>query len=206
VSAALICGGTFVEGAGAVSRQSCSRLAGKRLTSNHGIKVIEHRTNAKGVVYACVPPNGRVRVAGVASDALGESQYSIIVLAVAGSWVALEFTNMVDPIADEHIAKAFNAASGRSYRFSEGGEVLEPMEDDPYAEGNERVLLNSFGQLALVVDGGAVNTRKIVGVEPSGERRVLDSGPPAQIPPASLTLKGHTVQWVDAGSTRTATL
>lgn len=192
--------------AGAATRGSCARLTGKRLVSNHRIRVLEHDTRANAVVYVCVPPNGRVRAAGSASDALRESGYSIAVLAVAGRWVALEFTSTVDPIADEHIAKVVNAADGKSYRFSEGGEVLEPMEYNPYAESDVRVLLNSSGQLALIVDGGGANTRKVVGVEPSGQRHVLDTGPPAQIPAASLTLQGHNVTWVDDGSTRTATL
>lgn len=205
-SLALIGAGLFAQAAGAVSRQSCANLKGKRLARSRTIKVVEQRSSDIGVVYACVPPNGRVRRAGIASDALHEWNYSVAVLAVAGSWVALEFTSMVDPISDEHVSKVFDAARGKSYRFSEGGQLLEPMEEDPYAEGDERVLLNSFGQLALVVDGGVPSARKIVGIESSGRRRVLDSGPPAQIPSASLTLTGHTVQWVDAGSIRTAIL
>jgi hypothetical protein len=46
----------------------------------------------------------------------------------------------------------------------------------------------------------------IYGVEPTGERRLLDSGTSAQIPTGSLSLSGRTVQWQNAGSVRTATL
>jgi hypothetical protein len=65
-------------------------------------------------------------------------------------------------------------------------------------------VLNRFGQLALAqIEEGKC---RIVGIEPSGRQRVLDSGPASQLPPASLQLKGHTVQWVDAGITHSATI
>ena len=67
-----------------------------------------------------------------------------------------------------------------------------------------RALLNRFGQLALLLlEEG---TSRIVGIEPSGSRRTLDSGPQAQLPPASLKLQGHTVGWIHGGVARQAAL
>jgi hypothetical protein len=79
------------------------------------------------------------------------------------------------------------------------------FEEVPSTAGSvERIVLNGSGQLAVALI--EEHKCRIVGIEPSGARRVLDSAPEAQIPPASLKLHGHVVQWVDAGSTRSATL
>lgn len=201
ISAALVCAGMFVDGANARSGRSCATLKGKRLTSNRNIKVIEQGNEYKGVAYVCVP-NGPVRAAGAASSFLGGSEYSISVAAVAGSWVALSFADVDGAFPGEEIGKAINAASGKSYRY--WGYLPNVTAMPPEVHALERVQLNASGQMALAVhDEG---TEQVVGVEASGKRHVLDSAPIGKIPPASLTLMGRTVQWVDAGSTRTATI
>jgi hypothetical protein len=144
---------------------------------------------------------------GRASDALVDSQYSIKVLAMAGTWVALRFTSTIDDCYGEEVEKAFDARTGRSYRFYESGlsgdqEICGEGNPNPYSVG--RVLLNSFGQLAIALE--TLTTRHIVGVEPNGAKRRLDSAPAAQIPLASLTLEGHEVRWLDAEGARTASL
>jgi hypothetical protein len=169
------------------------------------VKVVEHGNESKGFVDVCVPPNGRVRLAGSAYDATIQGLYSIKVIALAGTWVALEFTSVIDFHGSEISDEVFDAKSGRSYRFFE-----EAVPEGPGFEGIPATavlgsfVLNRFGQLALAqIEEGKC---RIVGIEPSGKRRVLDSGPASQLPPASLQLKGHTVQWVDAGITHSATL
>lgn len=169
------------------------------------VKVVEHGNESKGFVDVCVPPNGRVRLAGSAYDATIQGLYSIKVIALAGTWVALEFTSVIDFHGSEISDEVFDAKSGRSYRFFEAAVPEGPgFEDIPATAVLGSFVLNRFGQLALALtnEGKA----QIVGIEPSGRRRVLDSGPASQLPPASLQLKGHTVQWVDAGITHSATL
>ncbi|HEY7932638.1 MAG TPA: hypothetical protein VID48_02330 [Solirubrobacteraceae bacterium] len=173
--------------------------------SNRSIKVVEHGDESKGFVDVCVPPNGRVRLAGSAYDATVQRLYSIKVIALAGTWVALDFTSVVDFHGSEETDEVFDAKSGRSYRFFEAALPEGPgFEGIPASAVLGRFVLNRFGQLvlALIQDGRC----RIVGIQPSGARRVLDSGPEALIPSASLKLQGHTVQWVHAGSTRSTTL
>jgi hypothetical protein len=66
------------------------------------------------------------------------------------------------------------------------------------------VVINKFGQLALALAN--YDTVQIVGFGSGGARRLLDSGPQAQIPSASLRLEGHTARWLDAGAPRSAAL
>jgi hypothetical protein len=169
------------------------------------VKVVEHGNESKGFVDVCVPPNGRVRLAGSAYDATIQGLYSIKVIELAGTWVALEFTSVIDFHGSEISDEVFDAKSGRSYRFFEAAVPEGPgFEDIPATAVLGSFVLNRFGQLALALTNEGKT--QIVGIEPSGRRRVLDSGPASQLPPASLQLKGHTVQWVDAGITHSATI
>jgi hypothetical protein len=204
-SAVLVSATTFAGRADAASRPRCANVKGRRLVSNRAIKVVEHGDESKGFVDVCVPPNGRVRLAGSAYDATIQRLYSIKVIAVAGTWVALDLTSVVDFHGSEEMDEVFDAKSGSSYGFFDAaipeGQGFEGIAPTAVLGS---VVLNRFGQLAsaLIEEGKC----RIVGIEPTGKRRVLDSAPEAQIPPSSLKLQGHTVQWVDAGSTRSATL
>jgi hypothetical protein len=170
------------------------------------VNVVERGNESKAFVFACVPPNGRVRLAGSAYDATITGSYSVQIAATAGTWVVLDVSNTIDFHGSEEVEKVFDARSGASYRFYEASNPQGPgFEDVPSDSASlERLLLNRFGQLALVLSEGG-NSR-IVGVEPNGRRRVLDSAPSAQLPLAALKLEGHTVEWINAGSARSATL
>lgn len=203
---------TFVPAASASVPLRCASLHGKPLVSNRAVKVVEHRTERRGTVYMCVPPNGRVRVAGSAYDAVAGGEpifgfaYTIDILAVAGPWVAISYTSTIDYHGREEIDKTFNAANGKSYRFFETGipegEGFEGIA--PISGQAEHVQLNRSGQLALALV--REGTTEIIGVEANGTQRVLDSAPSTQIPVASITLEGHTVRWVDSGGARSAPL
>jgi hypothetical protein len=204
---ALLCA-MVVPGAGeASSRHRCASFQGKRVLRSRMLDLVERADEARGSLYACVPPDGRVRVAGSAYDEMVDSQYSIVVVAVAGTWVALHLTDGIDACYGEETEKVFDARTGRSYRFYESGFSQDQEicgEGNPNSYTIDRVLLNRFGQLVLSLSDGT--TRRIVGIGSSGARRVLDSGAEAQIPPAALQLNGHSVEWVDAGSLRSASL
>jgi hypothetical protein len=186
------------------SSQTCATLRGKRLLSGHAIKLVEHAGEARGAVYACVPPAGRVHLLGVASDDTNSSAYQVTVLAHAGKWLALGFRNQIGFHTYEEIDKACQAASGRCYRFFAEGFPEPSLEAEvPQLRFSlERVVINEFGQLALALAN--YDTVQIVGFGSGGGRLLLDSGSPAQIPSASLQLEGHTVRWLDAGAARSA--
>jgi hypothetical protein len=186
------------------SSQTCATLRGKRLLRSDAIKVVEHTEAARGVVYSCGPPRGRVRRLGVASDDTFSSAYQVTVLALAGPWVALGFRNQIGFHTFEEIGKACQAASGRCYRFFAEGFPEPSLEAEvPQLRFSlQRVVINEFGQLALALAN--YDTVQILGFSSGGVRLLLDSGPQAQIPSASLRFEGHTVRWLDAGEPRSA--
>jgi hypothetical protein len=208
--AVLLLGMFCAAGADAARPARCASLRGKQLVRSRTVKVVERATPARGVVHICVPPHGRVRIAGSAYTAIpGEPNlppdYSIRVLAVSGTWVAIAYRSLVDAHGSEEIDKVSDARSGRSYRFFEAGipegpgfEMLETGDGEI-----ERVVLNRFGQLAFALNLGVT---QIYGVEANGAKRLLDSAPKTQIPLASLMIMGHAVRWLDAGVARSAVL
>jgi hypothetical protein len=201
--ALVACASVFAIAAQA-SSQTCAALKGKRLLSSHAIKLVEHTEEARGVVYACVRPRGRVHLLGVASDDTSSSAYEVTVSASAGMWLALDFRNQIGSHTFEEIGKACQAASGRCYRFFAEGFPEPSLEAEvPQLRYSlQRIVLNKFGQLALALANH--DTVRIVGFGSGGARRLLDSGPQARIPAASLRLEGHTVRWLDAGAPRSA--
>lgn len=186
------------------SSQTCATLRGKRLLSSRAVKVVEHTEEARGVVYSCARPRGRVHLLGVASDDTISSAYQVTVLELAGMWVALDFRNQIGFHSFEEIGKACQAASGRCYRFFVEGFPEPSLEAEvPQLRFSlQRVVINKLGQLAMALAN--YDTVQIVGFGSGGVQRLLDSGPAAQIPSASLRLEGHTVRWLDAGAPRSA--
>ncbi len=174
------------------------------LLDSRSVRVLERGTETRGSVYACVPPDGPVRLAGSAYDNTVQHDYSIGVIASAGSWVAVSYRSVVDFHGTEVVDKVFDARSGRSYRFFEAGIPEGPGFEETPAEGSwpERVLINRFGELAVALVGQG--TTRILAVNANGRSHVLGSGPSAEIPLASLTLHGHVAGWTDAGAPRSA--
>jgi hypothetical protein len=209
----VLCAATFVAQASAGMPRRCATLRGRRLLATPAVKVVERVGERSGVVYACAPPRGRVRLAGAAYDAIADGEprdgtgfaYSVDVVADAGSWVAMSFTSTVDFHGRVLVEKVIDARSGRSYRFFETGLPEGPgFEEGPIGGQLERVQLNRVGELAfaLITDGRT----EIVAVSAGGVQQTLDSAPSAQIPTASLVLAGNTIRWVDGGATRSASL
>ncbi len=194
------------QGAPARSQQrACATLKG-HVKRKGDVKVVEQGGEAKAVAYVCIAPRGRVWTAGTAFSSPPGTGYSIDIGAQAGDWVALEFFNTLG-IAGETIDKLVNAASGKSFRYWSAS--LGPGVAGEEVPHIERTLLNASGQLAfsvLVEEENKPKRTEIFGVEPSGQRRLLASGPPATLSAMSLTMSGGTVQWTEAGVTQSATL
>ena len=185
----------------------CGALSGKRLVGSRSIKVVERdEGERRGYVYVCVPPAGRVHLAGYAFDETVSSLFHVDVEGWAGTWVALAFHSQVDPAGGEEVDKMCDAASGRCYRFyeaavREGPEFVGQPSEEWALDG---LALNRYGQLLLALSLQA--TTRVVGVQANGHRRTLDSAAETLIPPSSLKLSGHRASWTDAGVPRSATL
>jgi hypothetical protein len=184
----------------------CAGFVGARLARGPRVDVFERKGPRTGTVYACVPPDGRVWTAGTAHDAFGNGVYTVTVIATAGTWVALDFLSSIDASTAEDTEKVVDARTGRSYRFfSSGystGATEERNPETVYAV--YRALLNGSGQLAMSLDVGT--STRIIGFEPNGASRVLDSGPSSEVLSQSLKLAGRVVEWVAGASIHTATL
>jgi hypothetical protein len=190
--------------------RSCAKLTGHRLKSGSKIKVVVKSNEEEGVGYACRVPNGRVRKVATVTSEEDDGNLSITLTQVSGNWIALR-TFSGFGVAAQYVDTAVNVATGRSVRL--WSTVVGPgVAGEPPQRLVSSVKLNSFGQVALAIseDEPAASAKLantlIYGVEPTGERRLLDSGTSSQIPTASLSLSGRTVQWQNAGSVRTATL
>jgi len=186
-------------------RAGCNAFRGKRLLRGRLVAVIE-RTEGERREYAfiCVPPAGRVHVAGWAFDETALSLYTVKVLGSAGTWVAIQFGSQVDFHGGEEVGKMCNARNGRCYRFfhafTYGGSEFEEAAAEQPTLG--RVAVNSFGEMLLAET--TKSTTNVLSVGPQGAERLLDSSPEASIPPASLKLVGHEASWIDGGKVRRA--
>ena len=190
--------------------RSCAKLTGHRLKSGSKIKVVVKSNEEEGVAYECLVPNGRVRKVATVISQEDDGNLSITLTQVSGNWIALRTVSGFG-VAAQIVDRAINVATGRS--FGLWSTVVGPgVVGEPPQKLVSSVKLNNFGQVALAIseEEPAVSTKPpitlIYGVEPTGERRLLDSGTGAQIPTGSLSLSGHTVRWQNAGSVRTATL
>jgi hypothetical protein len=112
-----------------------------------------------------------------------EIQPTIEVVAGAGYWVALSFLDVYAEGPGGGNVTAIDAATGKQVQLG----VFAPP----------RLVL---GEAPRVVG------EKLVAVEPSGKRKVLESGLNVNVPPASLKLLGSIVYWQDRGVEHTATL
>jgi hypothetical protein len=192
--------------AGAAQGRSptCAKLRGKRLLNSHAVKLVEHAEEGQGSVYACVPPRGRVHRLGYATDASHGESYEVTLRGVAGTWLLLDFRNQTDPHTYEEIDKACDATSGRCYRawVESYPEPALEAEVPVMRLSPQRILINQFGQVAEALAN--YNETQIVAFGSGGALSVLDTGPSAQLPPASLQLEGHTVRWLHGGVPRHA--
>lgn len=193
----------------ASARPSCAALKGKRLLTTSAVKVVVRDVEERrAYVYMCVPPAGRVHLAGYAYDETGISQFETQVKASAGHWVVLRFDNQIDPQVSEEVEKTCDARSGHCYRFYSAGvgegPAFEPAQEPSQEPSLDAFALNRFGQTLICLS--LHGHRAVVGIEADDRRRTLDKAPEAQIPPASLRFRGHVAEWSDAGVSRRATL
>jgi hypothetical protein len=183
----------------------CAAFRGKRLLRSHSVTVIaRNEGERREYAYICVPPRGRVHLAGWAFDETIGAHYSVKVLGSAGSWVAIEFGSQVDFHGGEEAGKMCNARNGRCYdffhAFTYGGQEFEEAAAEQPVLGT--VAVNSFGEMLLAET--LKGTTHVVGVRSGGFKTVLDSSPEASIPPSSLKLVGHEASWIDGGMVRRA--
>jgi hypothetical protein len=215
---AVLAPGPLGSTAGATSPPTCAQLKGKHLRSGGRAVVVTQLLNkeqtesrVERVAYVCASPNGRAWRAGAEISMETENPPKITVVTGAGGWVALRYEGVIGNGFSES-ESAVNSATGKSFRYWKAG----GGEGSYFGPSLEAVVLNAHGQLALItgVEGkpqdegepGPTVTRRVVGVEANGKRRVLAAAPTASIPTSSLKLVGSTVRWSVDGVAHSATL
>ena len=189
--------------AGAPAR--CNAFRGRRLLRSRSVVVIERTVGERrAYAFTCVPPGGRVHLAGWAFDETISAGYSVKVLGSAGTWVAIQFGSQVDFHGGEELGKMCNARTGRCYRFFHaftygGSQFAEVAAEQPALEA---VAVNRFGEMLLAET--LKGTTNVVSVAANGSESILGSAHVASIPPASLKLLGHEASWIDSGIVRRA--
>jgi len=194
----------------------CASFTGQRLLHNRSIYVIERPVGERDgglgyermLVYACVPPAGRVWLVGIASDPGAGGYAEASATAHAGNWAVIEFHDNQTPHESEQAYKLVNARTGTSHTFfREGTTEIPGFGAHEGKESIDALKLNGFGQLLLETsDGAEPATAEVIAEQPSGRRRRLDQGALSQVPPQSLSLIGHTAAWIDASVHHTATI
>jgi hypothetical protein len=185
---------------------TCQRLKGRDLAPARSVKLVRHRNDEAGTdLLGCVLPRGRVRTVAYSSDEETTTE-GYRIRQVAGAIVLLAST-YDSQYGSGRSLSVYNIATGRAYVIANVCSGLgDPSCGDPLKAGAAAAFINKRGQAgaALVPTGGDPVT--IVGFSSRGQRRDLDSGPAAELPAASLQLKGSTVSWTHSGQARTATL
>jgi hypothetical protein len=189
----------------AASPARCVAFKGKRLLRSRSLMVIvRDEGERREYAFICIPPRGRVHLAGWAFDETIGAIFSVKVLDSAGSWAAILFGSEIDPHGGEEVGKMCNARDGRCYRFFHaftygGAEFEEASAQQP---GLEAAAVNAFGEILLAET--VASTMYVRSVRPDGSEKTLDSAPEANIPPSSLRLVGHEASWIDGGRARRA--
>lgn len=199
-------------GAGAAPQKTCAKLKGKHLSAKGGRATVvtqllnreSERSGIERVAYVCASAHARAWRVGSASE-----ESSISVVTGAGEWVVLRFDS-VEGLGESESESAADALNGKHFEFwrrsggegSYSGDVLEAVKLD--SQGRVVLITGVAGAAPPEQEVGSTVTRKVIGVEPNGKRKLLDTAPTASIPTSSLQLLAGVVHWTDAGVERTA--
>jgi hypothetical protein len=200
------------------ARRHC-KLHGHTVLRTKRLRVVRRKNNDGGVdLIGCVFRKGRSRKLATTFNTDTSSE-SARITRHAGTFVAIKETSG-DQYHTSQDLRVVDVGSRR--RYTAYLQVAAPGGGgfSPHDQGVElaRYLLNRRGQLAAAFEthpidqngytlpGSAPTKTDIAGFSSRGKRRALDSGSPADVPAASLRLKGRTVSWTHAGQPRSAEL
>jgi hypothetical protein len=199
--------------AAAAARSTCQRLKGADLAPARTVKLVRRpNADAGSDLRGCVLPRGRVRTIASSSDQF-TTTYGYAIRQVAGRIVAVDSTYS-SQYAYSNATRVWDLLSGRSYPVAYvcseigggdcGGTTTAPA-----------LFVTKLGRAVAAIGAGpdrlpapgaepAPSSVTIATFDPAGVRRDLDSGPLAQLAPASLALAGTTAYWTHGGRPRSA--
>jgi len=188
----------------AATRSTCQRLKGSDLAPAKSVKLVARPNADDGTdLVGCVLPRGRVRMIASSADSdYYTTTYAYTVRQVAGRIVVVSSTYSSQYASSEG-TRVVDLRGGRAYS------VAYSCTEIGGANCGDRtaalaIFATKLGRAVAAIGGpGGV---AIATFDPSGTRRDLDSGPIAELPPASLGLVGTTAAWLHAGQPRSANI
>jgi hypothetical protein len=200
--------------ASAASRSACQRLTGHDLAPARSVKLVRRTRGGMAELVSCSLPRGRVLT--LASGTIGSMfAQEVRVRQVTGAFAALT-TTFSDQYASGSLTAVVDLRTGRA-RTIASAQQETGLPTPAGATEAVAVAVTAGGRGAAAVTvvaegggadggGGAVGAVRILAFGARGAPAVLDTGAPADLPPASLTLTGATVGWTHGGAPRSAPL
>ncbi len=193
-------------------RTACQRLAGTDRAPAKSVKLVRRLNGDRGSdLLGCVLPAGRVRtIASSEHYDTADSRYHVV--SVAGRFVLLSLA-AGNQYAYIERTSVWDLRTGHRYTIAS---LCSPTGGGDCANGGSTrasaVFVTPAGRAVAAIvpapDGAPSPSGPvtIAGFAPGGARSDLDSGPLAEIPPASLALRGNVASWTHGGAPRSADL
>lgn len=199
------------------TRSACQRLPGVDRAPDSNVKLVKRPTSARRLandsraskLVGCVLPRGPVRTLAVrkgVENGLAQ-EFGFAIRQVAGNTVLLDRHGTEGGYGSDLRTMVFDLASGRSYTIAHScaAKDISCTPDYDYAR---RVIVRRDGRAVAALEhwqaGVSAPTMLIATFASDGKARLLDAGPPAELPGDSLTLTGNVASWSHAGQPRSA--
>lgn len=193
----------------AAKRSKCQRLKGPDLAPAASVKLVRRGNSDDGTdLVGCALPSGRVRTIASSQDYY-TTTYTYAIRQVAGVFVLTSSTYNSQYAFSEGVGVT-DIRNGRSYSLA--SQCFE-ITGSPCGSGEPTAapaaFITKLGRaVAAIVSSPAgpmgPSTATIAAFDAAGRRRNLDAAPLAEIPVASLALKGVIASWTHAGQPRSA--
>ena len=184
----------------------CRSLRGRDLAPARNVRLVRRKTGDGNDLLGCVLPRGRVYKVASAED-LYTTVYSYRVRQVARA-VVLVYEAYGSQYGSSSSTRVWNLRTGQSYAIASNCTMIgAPGPCDPLSDASApAAFIDKRGRAAAAIAKGWANVTTIAGFSSRGARTDFDFGPSDQLPWASLTLLGNTLNWTHSGVARTAQL
>ena len=211
---AAVCSAVAVP-AHAAQRSACQRLSGVDRAPDRNVKLVKRPSRERPLadgsraseLVGCLLPRGRIFTIatrkGVENDLAEE--FGFRVRQVAGRVVLLDTFGTEGGYGSLTETMVWNLGTGGSYTIARrcfGKDVPCSAEYDDAL----RALVTRDGRAVAMLAHWTANTSSgthlVASYTSAGTPRLLDAGPPADLPAPSLALTGSTASWTHAGQPR----
>ncbi len=197
-------------------RSQCQRLRGVDRAPDRHVKLVKRpsaqrlKDGSRGSrLVGCVLPRGLVYTIatrrGVEEDFAQDFDY--LVRQVAGGIVLLDQRGGEGGYQSDLRTMVWDVGSGRSYTVARRCDTKYGFCTPQNTSAVKAIITRQGRSVAALehwFEGMSVPTIVIARFAADGTVRVLDTGPPAELAPVSLSLSGNIATWTHAGEARSA--